>query len=386
VILDFKFFMAKTLKENKNKKIIIAMSGGVDSSVAAKLLSLSNKNIMGIFLHFWKDEKAECKQGEVIENKCCSNEALADARSVCKQIGINLYTLNFANSFKKEVVDDFLDEYSQGRTPNPCIRCNKRVKLGLLIKKAQELGYDQVASGHYAILKRVKGKYKLFKSIDKDKDQTYFLYTLDQGQLSHLLFPLGEYEKKDVRKLAVKYKLPVAAKKDSNEICFINGKSHSEFLKRYLKLKSGDIKLMSGQKIGEHQGLPLYTVGQRRGIEIGGRGPYYAAKMDYKTNTLYVTDNGNDQALFRDSLIAKDVNWIFGEEPRMPLECEAVIRYRHKAVKCKVTRLNVKADKRLSAFSNQYEVKFNEPQRAITPGQSVVFYKGNELLGGGIIS
>lgn len=359
----------------KDKKIIVAMSGGVDSSVAAKLLSQQSKNIMGIFLHFWKDEKANCKSGEQVENKCCSNEALTDARLVCKKIGINLYTLNFARDFKKEVVEYFLDEYGKGRTPNPCIRCNKRVKLGLLIKKALELGYDYVATGHYIILKKIGNKYRLFKSRDKDKDQTYFLYTLSQEQLSHLLFPLGEYEKKDVRKLAKKNNLPVAEKKDSTEICFINEKNHNGFLKRNLKLTPGEIKLINGEIIGRHQGLPLYTIGQRKGIEIGGKGPYYAARMDYKTNTLYVTDNSTDPILFKDSSITKNVNWISGEEPKMPLNCEAVIRYRHKPVRCRVEKKE-----------KNYIVYFKEPQRAITKGQSVVFYLGEELLGGGIIS
>ncbi|OQA38956.1 MAG: tRNA-specific 2-thiouridylase MnmA [Parcubacteria group bacterium ADurb.Bin316] len=227
----------------------------------------------------------------------------------------------------------------------------------------------------------------MYKAVDANKDQSYFLHKLSQDQLKKLIFPLGDYRKDEVRVLARQFKLPTATKKESQEICFVSDKGHNEFLKRYLKLKPGSIRLMNGEKIGEHKGLPLYTIGQRRGIEIGGRGPYYAAKMDYKTNTLFVTDSANDQILFGNSLIAKDVNWIAGREPKMPFFCEAVIRYRHKPIKCKVKKLSslAKATEDKKVESNVYEVKFKEPQRAITAGQSVVFYKGDELLGGGII-
>jgi tRNA-specific 2-thiouridylase len=305
-----------------------------------------------------------------------------DARRVCQIIGINLYTLNFSKEFKKDIVDDFINEYSRGNTPNPCVRCNKLVKLGLLIKKARKLGYDYVASGHYARLKREIPnsklqipKIKLYRAKDKEKDQSYFLWMLTQEQLKHLIFPLGNYTKEEVRKMAKKYKLPVAEKSESQEVCFIPEKSHNEFLKRYLKLKKGKIKTLDGKTIGEHQGLPLYTIGQRRGVEIGGTGPYYVAKLDYKTNTLYVVNNFDDPVLYSNELIARDVNWIAGTEPNWPLKCEAVIRYRHKPVKCVVTQ----------ATKNKILVKFKEKQRAITPGQSVVFYSGDEVLGGGII-
>jgi len=393
------------MKNKIRKRIIVAMSGGVDSSVAAKLLADAGHEVVGVFLHFWKDDKA----GEA-ENKCCSAKALLDARRVCRKIGIPLYTLNFSEIFKEEVVDNFLFEYSRGRTPNPCIRCNKLVKLGLLIKRAKEMGFDCVASGHYACLRqeilnskfprprRAKRggqipKYKLFRGKDKDKDQSYFLYTLSQAELSRLLFPVGAYRKDEVRKLAKKFKLPVAEKKESQEICFIPGKSHNDFLKRYLKLKKGKIKTLDNKIIGEHEGLPLYTIGQRKGLEIGGTGPYYAARMDYKTNTLYVVSDGDDPVLYRDELVAKEVSWIAGREPKMPLICQAVVRYQHKGVKCRVKNIEGKI--------NTYKVKFKEPQRAITPGQSVAFYgirrrstnaahpneyNEDEVLGGGVIS
>lgn len=373
----------------------MAMSGGVDSSVAAKLLKDDGFDPTGIFLHFWKDETAGKS-----ENKCCSLEALADARRVCQKIGMSLYTLNFSDVFKKEVVDYFLSEYKNGRTPNPCIRCNKSVKLGLLIKHAEKLGFDRVASGHYARLGREisnsKSKilnksqnsksqnlknndevvYKLYKAKDEDKDQSYFLWTLTQEQLSHLLFPLGNYKKPEVRKLAEKFKLPTASKRESQEICFISGESHNDFLKKYIKLKPGKIKTLDGKEVGQHQGLPLYTIGQRKGVEIGGIGPFYVAKCDYKTNTLYVAKDGDDPILYSDKLIAENVNWIAGAEPKLPFVCEAVIRYRHKPTKCKVIKSKVKSN---------YLVEFEEPQRAITAGQSVVFYIKDEVIGGGVI-
>jgi len=356
------------MTKNK-KKIIVAMSGGVDSAVAAKLLKDQGHELMGIFLHFWKDSGFS-----EAENKCCSLSALQDARRVCQKIGIPLYTLNFSEIFKKQVVDNFLDEYKNGRTPNPCVHCNKLVKLGLLINKAKELGFDYVASGHYVKNIEKKEIYKLIKGKDKNKDQSYFLWKLNQKELKHLLFPLGNYTKPETRHLAKRFNLPVAEKSESQEVCFIPEKSHNEFLKRNIKLKSGPIITLDGKEVGRHQGLPLYTKGQRKGIEIGGIGPFYAVKMDYKKNILYVTDKRDDSALFASEFEVKNINWISGEKLKMPLKCTVVIRYRHLPVKCKITRKGTK-----------YLVNLGESQRAITSGQSAVFYTGNEVIGGGII-
>lgn len=343
----------------KKLKIAVAMSGGVDSSVAAKLLKDKGHEVVGIFLHFWK---------EGIKAK--NEEAFSEARRAASKIGVPLYVLDFSAAFKKQVVDNFLSEYDGGRTPNPCVRCNKLVKLGLLIEAADKLGFNYVATGHY--VKNKNGK--LYKAEDKEKDQSYFLYTLDKKELKRLLFPLGNYTKPQVRKMAKKFGLPAAEKKDSQEICFIPEKSHNEFLRRHLKLKPGPIKTFDGKTVGQHKGLPLYTIGQRKGIEIGGTGPYYAAKMDYKKNVLYVVIDGNDKRIYDDMLIAKNVNWVSGNAPSS-LKCQAVIRYHHKPVDCKIKKIT----------KHNFKVIFSEPQRAITSGQSVVFYRGAEVLGGGII-
>jgi len=370
------------------------MSGGVDSSVAAKLLKDQGYELMGIFLHFWKDSGSS-----EAENKGCSMSALQDARRVCQKIGIPLYTLNFSEIFKKQVVDNFLDEYESGRTPNPCVRCNKLVKLGLLIDKAKELGFSHVASGHYARLEREfpisnfqfqnkipalpagrqfpnkNQKFKLLRGKDKTKDQSYFLWNLSQEQLKHLLFPLGNYTKTEVRRLARKFNLPVATKSESQEVCFIPEKSHNEFLKRNIKMKSGPILTLGGKKVGEHQGLPLYTVGQRRGIEIGGVGPFYAVRMDYKKNILYVIGERDDPVLFTRQFKIKNVSWISKKEPKIPSKCDVVIRYRHLPVKCEIKKQG-----------ERHLVNLENSQRAVTPGQSAVFYIKDEVIGGGIIA
>ncbi|MFA4942149.1 MAG: tRNA 2-thiouridine(34) synthase MnmA [Patescibacteria group bacterium] len=358
-------------KLHQKKSVLVAMSGGVDSAVAAKLLVNQGYLVTGVFLHFWK------KGGtSMAENKCCSLEALNDAKRVAQEIGIKLYTLDFREQFKLAVVDNFLSEYQKGRTPNPCVVCNKKIKLGRLLKSALAMKFDYVASGHYLKIKKVGKKYRLYRALDKNKDQSYFLYTFDQKELSYLLFPLANYRKPRVRAMAAKWNLPVAEKGESQEICFIPGKHHNDFLKKYISLYPGDIKLLDGTIIGQHQGLSLYTIGQRRGIEIGGTGPYYAAKFDWKNNILYVVKDFDDPIFYSDKLIAKKVNWISGIQPKLPFKCLAVIRYRHPAVKCTIVSKNTRG----------YQVTFREPQRAITPGQSVVFYQGQEILGGGIIN
>lgn len=364
--------MLKKIKEKKSKgKVLVAMSGGVDSSVAAQLLKNQGYEVAGVFLHFWKDDSV----GEKAENRCCSLESLMDAKAVAAKIGIPLYTFNFSEKFKSAVVDNFLSEYEAGRTPNPCVVCNREIKIGLLLKHALALGYDYVATGHYLNIKKVGRSYQLLKAKDKNKDQSYFLYTFKPEELKHLLFPLGAYIKPQVRKLAAKFKLKVAGKAESQDICFLSG-DHNNFLKKYLKLKPGEIKILeTGEKIGEHLGLPLYTIGQRRGL-VGGTGPYYVAKFDYQKNILYVVKNWNEDILYKSELIAKKINWLSGAGPKKTLKCEAVIRYGHKAVKCLVSAKN----------KNDYFVKFNKPQRAITPGQSIVFYNKKQVLGGGLIS
>ena len=350
------------------------MSGGVDSSVAAQLLKNQGYEVTGIFLHFWKDESALNTQGKAAENRCCSLESLQDARAVAGKIGIPLYTFDFSAPFKKAVVDNFLAEYAAGRTPNPCVICNKQIKIGRLLKYARSLGFDYVATGHYLKIKKVVREYQLFRAKDKTKDQSYFLYTFTHEELKHLLFPLGNYTKPQVRKLAVKFGLKVAAKPESQDICFLSG-PHNDFLKKYLTLKPGDIRLLgTEEKIGEHAGLPLYTIGQRRGL-VGGTGPYYVAKFDWRRNILYVVKNWNEKILYGSDLIAKKVNWLSGQAPRRAFRCQAVIRYGHPVMPCVVTPKN----------KTEYLVKFTKPQRAITPGQSVVLYDKERVLGGGII-
>lgn len=357
---------------NKRKRVIVGMSAGVDSSVAAALLKKQGYDVIGVFMHFWKEPGQETLR----ENKCCSVESQQDARKVAQVLDIPIYTSNVAREFKKEVVDYFLEETKAGKTPNPCVVCNKQIKFNFLFKKMLEMDADFVATGHYAKIEKIKDKHHLYTSCDEEKDQTYFLYNLSQNQLSRVLFPIGKYKKSKIREIAKKIGLPIFDKDDSQGLCFTPEKSPVEFIRRNLKLSLGDIVLTNGKKIGTHEGLELYTIGQRKGINIGGSGPYYVVGRDFKNNRLIVTNDENDPAIFKKSMLVEIKKWI-AEEPKMPLEINVKIRYRHPLVRGIIKK----------AKSRLYEVKFKEPQKAVTPGQSAVFYAdNNEVLGGGIIN
>ncbi|MFA5993738.1 MAG: tRNA 2-thiouridine(34) synthase MnmA [Parcubacteria group bacterium] len=361
--------------KNKKKRVIVGMSSGVDSSVAAALLQQQGYEVVGVFMHFWKESVAE----SLAENKCCSLESLEDARRVCQILGIPLYTANAEKEFKREVVDYFLDEYAGGRTPNPCVACNEFIKFRVLLKKMLEMGGDFIASGHYSrIEKKVVGteiKYHLFCGKDKDKDQSYFLYNFNQKQLAKILFPIGGYEKPAIRKIAQKLGLPVFDKDDSQGLCFTPEKYPENFLRRNLKLKKGSIVNTDGKILGVHEGLPLYTIGQRRGINIGGNGPYYVVNKDLQSNSLVVTNNKEDAALFCNKMEVERVNWIVAQ-PILPCQVWVKVRYRHPMVSAIIKE----------GKNDTYEVEFMEPQQAISPGQSAVFYtEAGEMLGGGRI-
>ncbi|MFH1564733.1 MAG: tRNA 2-thiouridine(34) synthase MnmA [bacterium] len=377
----------------KKNKVLCAMSGGVDSSVAAALLKKDGYNVIGVFMKFWSEPSAA-------QN---SDDAFSDAKKVADILDIPLYTVDFKKEFKKKVVDNFLKEYSLGKTPNPCVRCNKFIKFGLLFDEMNRYGAEYAASGHYARLskkqennKTIKqgaeyevgeGGIRLLKAKDKNKDQSYFLYNLTQDKLKKLLFPVGGYTKLEARELAKKFKLPVHGRKESQEVCFTGGMDNYDFLRRHLKAVKGDIITVDGKKVGEHNGLPFYTIGQRRGIKIGGTGPYYVVELDFKNNRLIVASGAKHPTLMRDFLICKNVNWVSGQIPNLPLKCKARIRYGQREAEAQVFSAPQSSKERLrrSGVGEKYLVKFKTPQFAITAGQSVVFYKGDEVLGGGVI-
>jgi len=361
------------IKEAKNKKVIMAMSGGVDSSVAAALLRKEGFDIIGVFIKFWT---APEENGLVCAyNRCCSPESEKRARKVAEKLNIPFYVFNFEKEFKKKVVDYFLKEYKAGLTPNPCVVCNKEIKFGLLFKKLLSLNADYIATGHYVKKQETRNKkqieYKLLKAKDKEKDQSYFLWQLDQKILEKTLFPAGDYAKSEIKKMAKKFKLPVVDIPESQEVCFIYTTTN-DFLRRYLKSNPGKIINTKGKEIGRHQGLWFYTIGQRKGIELS-QGPFYVLEKDIKKNLLIVTKNQKD--LFKKELVAKNINWILGREPKLPLKVLAKIRYAHKSALAAV--IKHKKDK--------IKIVFLRSQKAITPGQSVVFYKNQELLGGAVI-
>lgn len=339
-------------------RVICAMSGGVDSSIAAAILKRKGYDVIGLFLNMHQN---------------CSPK---DAQKVAKKLNIPLKILNVRKEFKKRVVDYFVEESKRGQTPNPCVECNRWIKFKFLMEKALELKADYIATGHYARIKFVNSKqirYSLITAKDKQKDQSYFLWTLTQKQLKKILFPIGDYTKKEVRAMAQKWDLLVFEKRESQEICFIYT-SVEEFLKKQIKTKKGPIITIKGEKVGEHEGLTFYTIGQRKGIKIGGIGPFYVVDKDFKNNALIVAKSEHAPELYKKETMVEKVSWISGK-PKFPLKCKIKIRYLTPAVPA--TMFNVQ--------SLKYKVLFANRQRAVTPGQSAVFYKRNEVLGGGII-
>ncbi|MFQ6014985.1 MAG: tRNA 2-thiouridine(34) synthase MnmA [Anaerolineae bacterium] len=352
------------------ERVIVAMSGGVDSATAAALLVEQGFEVTGVMMRLWAEETGD----GLAHNRCCSPQAVEDARSVCQQLGIPFYLLNFEREFKAAVVDYFCDEYEQGRTPNPCLACNRHIKFHFLLNKARALGANYLATGHYARVRKINGRYQLLKGVDPAKDQSYALYMLGQEELRHLLFPLGGYTKEQVRGMATEWGLPVARKPESQEICFVPDNDYRRFLRsqRPGSFRPGPIVDHRGCQLGIHQGLPAYTIGQRRGLGISAGEPLYVLKVDTTTNTLLV---GGAHLLGQSRLTAREVNLVEGGEPRAPLEITAKIRYKAVETAAKLVPLG----------GTRVEVIFEQPQRAITPGQAVVFYQGQLVVGGGII-
>jgi tRNA-specific 2-thiouridylase len=335
------------------KKIAIAMSGGIDSSASAFLLKRAGFDVIGV-------------QG--IFHKNYDVNSLKNAEKTAKMLKIPFFVINLEKEFKKEIIDQFIKDLKKGLTPNPCIVCNDLIKFGLLIKKSNKLGAEMIATGHYAQIKE-KDTFQLLKAKDLTKDQSYFLWRLKQNQLEKILFPLAHFTKEEVKILAKENNLPALHSKESQDICFCP--NFKDFITKYIKPKKGNIIDLNNNILGRHEGLSFYTIGQRQGIKLAG-GPFYVLKKDFKNNLLVITKNPKD--LLQKTLLATDINWISGITPKFPLRVRAQIRYRHKAELATITK---KGD--------FLKIEFDKPQKAITPGQSVVFYKNNQVLGGGII-
>ena len=354
---------------NKDTRVVVGMSGGVDSSVTAHLLKEQGYDVIGIFMKNWDDTDEN--------GVCTATEDYNDVIAVCNQIGIPYYAVNFEKEYWDKVFTYFLDEYTKGRTPNPDVMCNKEIKFKAFLEHALKLGADYVATGHYArVRRREDGHVEMLRGVDNNKDQTYFLNQLSQSQLSRVMFPLGDIDKKEVRKIAEEQALATAKKKDSTGICFIGERNFKTFLSQYLPAQSGEMRTLNGEKIGTHAGLMYYTIGQRHGLGIGGDGdPWFVVGKNLKDNVLYVEQGFHHEALYSDYLIASDISFINELDFSTPIQCSAKFRYRQKDTNVTVEKIS----------DNQIKVIFEEPVRAITPGQAVVLYDGEVCLGGATI-
>ena len=347
-------------------RVVLGMSGGVDSSVAALLLKEQGYEVIGVFMKNWDDTDEF--------GVCTATEDYADVRRVCEQIDIPYYSVNFEKQYWDKVFTYFLDEYKSGRTPNPDVMCNKEIKFKAFMDYALSIGADYVATGHYAQVRKVEGKTELLRGVDHNKDQTYFLNQLTSDVLEKVLFPLGHLEKPKVREIAETHQLATATKKDSTGICFIGERNFKEFLSEYLPAQPGEMQTISGETKGKHDGLMYYTIGQRHGLGIGGEGdPWFVVGKNVKDNILYVEQSDDNDFLYSDALIASNVNWI--NDVEKTFTCTAKFRYRQKDTIVHVKKLD----------QGKVHVAFDKKERAITPGQAVVFYQGDVCLGGGTI-
>jgi tRNA-specific 2-thiouridylase len=352
-----------------SERVIVGMSGGVDSSVAAWLLKQQGYEVVGLFMKNWEDDDTD--------EYCTSREDLVDAVSAADVLGIDIEAVNFSAEYRERVFRNFLAEYQAGRTPNPDVLCNSEIKFKAFLDHAIGMGAQWIATGHYAQVRRRDGRVELLKAADASKDQSYFLYRLTQQQLSRNLFPLGTMLKRDVRALARQIGLANHAKRDSTGICFIGERPFREFLMRYLPTAPGPMRTPDGREVGTHQGLMYYTIGQRQGLGIGGPGePWYVAGKDMAHNTLTVVQGHDHPALLSSALEAGQLTWIAGAPPGVPHACAAKTRYRQHDAACTLEALE----------DGVCEVRFERPQWAVTPGQSLVLYDGEVCLGGGIIA
>ena len=365
--------MSVTTNSNTSKKVIVGMSGGVDSSVSAYLLLQQGYTVEGLFMKNWEEDDTD--------EYCAAATDLADAEAVCEKLGIVLHTVNFAAEYWDNVFEYFLDEYRAGRTPNPDIMCNKEIKFKAFLEfAATALGADYIATGHYVRRREYNGQFQLLRGLDNNKDQSYFLYTLAHSHVAQTLFPVGELEKPEVRRIAEAQGLVTADKKDSTGICFIGERKFKDFLQQYLPAQPGPIESVDGTVLGQHEGLMYHTLGQRKGLHIGGLAeasdePWYVVDKDVARNVLVVAQGKNHPRLYSKGLIAGQLHWVSREIPTAPFNCVVKTRYRQSDIPCQVIPQN----------DGRVHVEFVEPVAAVTPGQSAVFYLDDVCLGGGII-